>query len=244
MTPPLRHQLVQRVSFSPDGSLLFTGGQHGRVWDAATGEPLSLPLDGRFAAAMSPDGRRVATLGYHGLRLWDLSPGDRPTTDLVEWAQLLSGHKFDPTGNLVSLEPAALGRLWEGYRSRYLGRPGNIVPLPGPALQAPPPGAVLENGTLDRSKKVVWEFRWAEVPGATQYHLCIWSPRFKVPLFNFPDLTAPTYRHQHDEPYGNVMGWRRWRVRALVRGIWTDWSEERTFDVAPLKAGQPASPGK
>jgi hypothetical protein len=29
-----------------------------------------------------------------------------------------------------------------------------------------------------------------------------------------------------------LLGWR-WQVRAEVKGAWADWSEERTFDVAP-----------
>ena len=44
-------------------------------------------------------------------------------------------------------------------------------------------------------------------------------------------------------PISLRLGWR-WKVRALVEGIWTDWSEERTFEVAPLDDNKPASPKK
>jgi hypothetical protein len=119
------------------------------------------------------------------------------------------------------------------------------VLTPGPTLIKPAAGATLDNGSIDFSKLMVWEFDWSDVPGATQYHLYVIAPTAKLPSTNNPTLTSSSYRN---ESKGSVadhvrLGWR-WKVRALVKGTWTDWSEERTFDVAPLDDSKPPSPKK
>jgi hypothetical protein len=110
-------------------------------------------------------------------------------------------------------------------------------------LLKPAAGATLENGARDGSKVLAREFDWSDVPGATQYHLYVIGPKSALPSVNIQTLTTSSYRfeakmHVVDE---NRLGWR-WRVRALVNGTWSDWSEERTFNVAPLNgAPQPSS---
>jgi len=107
---------------------------------------------------------------------------------------------------------------------------------PGPQLLQPVTGATLENGTLDLSKLLVRDFDWADVAGATQYHLYVIGPAAKFPVINQPTLATSSYRDESKSYVGDPhrRGWR-WKVRALVQGVWTDWSEERTFDVAPLE---------
>ena len=59
-------------------------------------------------------------------------------------------------------------------------------------------------------------------------------------------LTSSSFRFEHKGGYiadQNRLGWR-WKVRALVNDIWSDWSEERTFDVAPAGANKAPSPKK
>ena len=83
-TPPLAHEgWVVDAAFSPDGSRIVTGGadQTARVWDAATGRPLTPPLQHRgtvTTVTFRDGGRRVvAASGYNGrpdefdLREWD-----------------------------------------------------------------------------------------------------------------------------------------------------------------------------
>jgi serine/threonine protein kinase/tetratricopeptide (TPR) repeat protein len=115
---------------------------------------------------------------------------------------------------------------------------------PGPSLLMPAAGAILDNGANDGSKLRVWEFNWSEVPGATRYHLYVIGPTATLPVINNLTLTAPSYRDEGKGYFATQyrLGYR-WKVRALVNGTWTDWSEERTFDVTPV-AENKAAPSK
>jgi WD40 repeat protein len=112
----------------PDGARVFTAiaageGGTARVWEAATGRPLTPPLahaGGVLSWAFSPDGARVVTANGDGTaRVWDLAPDDRPAADLVGLSELLSGHRIDDTGAAVPLPADELARLWADLRARY-----------------------------------------------------------------------------------------------------------------------------
>jgi hypothetical protein len=70
---------VQAIAFSPDGTLLATGGYDGtvRLWDLATRRPIASPVIRDMptlpieSVAFSPDGTTLAIGGYRTLRLWD-----------------------------------------------------------------------------------------------------------------------------------------------------------------------------
>jgi len=78
---------VRQLAVTPDGRYLISGdlGSAARIRDAATGLPLSPPLQHRSIAdarsgtllALSPDGKLLATAGCHdrAVRLWDIPHG-------------------------------------------------------------------------------------------------------------------------------------------------------------------------
>jgi len=75
------NDVVQDTKFSPDGRWVITASSDrtARVWDTATGKPVSPPLEHTGPvqfAAFSPDGQRVATANYgFNAGVWDARSG-------------------------------------------------------------------------------------------------------------------------------------------------------------------------
>ena len=88
---------VAEAPFSPEGKQLMATSPDNtvRIWDVATGKPLSGPLTQVVQAQFSPDGRRVVTTSKDGTsKVWD-----------VETRKLLSGlTNHLGTWQLVSLK--------------------------------------------------------------------------------------------------------------------------------------------
>jgi len=127
----MRHdRLVYQLTFSADGRrlLVASGNLHARLWDAATGEPLTLPLkqdDQVVRARFSPDEREIVTAGSDGTaRVFAVAKAEEPVDDLVRLAQLLSGHQLDPAGALIPLDNQSLSNLWQSLRGKYPARFG------------------------------------------------------------------------------------------------------------------------
>ena len=91
------------------------------MWDAATGRPIPLELDGPSdkvaGAALSPDGTRLAaSIGDHTILLWDLATGGLVTLEGPA-DHVASGVRFSPDGKrLVSLHRAGEGPLMNPLR--------------------------------------------------------------------------------------------------------------------------------
>ena len=128
VTPPLRHaNPVPYAAFSHNGRYVVTVSQDktARVWDAATGQPITPPLqhDGRVDyAVFTADDRALRTISHDPethighVWTWDLSPDARSTKDLLLWAELFSGQRFDASGALAPLNAEALADTWRTLR--------------------------------------------------------------------------------------------------------------------------------
>jgi WD40 repeat protein len=86
--PRAGEKVVDSAAFSPDGGRVVVLGEDGqaRVWDTATGAPLTGPLRHKGAvwyAAFSPDGSRLITAGEERTaRVWDARTGEALTPPL------------------------------------------------------------------------------------------------------------------------------------------------------------------
>jgi WD40 repeat protein/predicted Ser/Thr protein kinase len=67
---------VDSLSFSPDGSLLASGGYQVKIWDAQTGAEKMTLGDAMSPALFSPDGKQILTCGPSGeIRIWNAVSG-------------------------------------------------------------------------------------------------------------------------------------------------------------------------
>ncbi|HNQ91126.1 MAG TPA: protein kinase, partial [Verrucomicrobiota bacterium] len=142
LTPPLRHDptLVKAgeflagvhslvAAFSPDGRRVVTGSIDGaaRVWDAATGEPLTPSLlhsNWVCWVTFSPDGAQVATACKDGRgRLWNALTGACLGFELVHGAWVNS-IEFSPDGRMVvTASDDRTARIWEVAQGQAVGPP-------------------------------------------------------------------------------------------------------------------------
>jgi WD40 repeat protein/serine/threonine protein kinase len=135
VTDPMVHgSAVQSARFSPDGLQIVTasGGTSAgdesedhaaRVWDAATGQPVTEPMRHRRTvsfAQVSPDGRRIVTGSRDGTaRIWNAQSGEPLTESLTQ----VGTPRFSPDGKRV-LTTSATGApcLWDVESGHAFGR--------------------------------------------------------------------------------------------------------------------------
>ena len=90
--------------YSPDGTRVVTASVDGtaRVWDAATGQPLTSSLAHQgwvVSAAFSPDGRRVVTASLDKTaRVWNVA---FDTGTLDEWSVVAERSPFVLQGGVL-----------------------------------------------------------------------------------------------------------------------------------------------
>jgi WD40 repeat protein len=129
------------AAFRPDGRLLVARNGTGyRVWDAATGEPVTVPFDesdkGIEADPFLGDttrvreslfrstgpGNRSIVLGTDakpdggGFKVWRLPSDNRSPSSLLAWVQVLAARRIDQTENLVPIPPDELAKSIDGLR--------------------------------------------------------------------------------------------------------------------------------
>lgn len=150
---------VYFVTFSPDGSLLATGLQNGKifVWDAIKGEhiyALDKHTDVVYSVSFSPDGTKLASGSADGsICIWDVKTG--------ELAQISEGYKtrirsiaFSPDGEKLVLggDDRAI-RLWniQTRQTQIMQSNGHTSRVRSVAFS--PDGQTIVSGSDDHSIK-------------------------------------------------------------------------------------------
>jgi serine/threonine protein kinase len=110
---------VHAIAFCPEGRKLATAGgdRTARLWDLATGSPLSPPLRHEApvrAVAFRPDGSLVATGGDDGLiRLWGAVTGE-PRGEPIRCGSPITALHFSPDGSRIAAAKGSGGPfLWD-----------------------------------------------------------------------------------------------------------------------------------
>ena len=129
----------------------------------------------------------------------------------------------------------------EGIANGFWSAVRETTPLCVPELISPVADAVLDNGRVDGSGDVVWNFDWTDCPGLS-YHLLVIGPNAIYPIVDSL-ITESSFQRIKCGSFiagPNRAGWR-WRVRAVdgIIGGTGNWSAEGVFNVEPENVDPP-----
>jgi WD40 repeat protein len=115
--------------FSPDGNRVVTASDDhtARVWDVATGKPLTPPLQHQAAvmsATFSPDGARIVTASWDKTaRVWDAATG-RPLAPPLQHESRVTSAAFSPDGiRILTASCDKTARVWDAATGKLLAPP-------------------------------------------------------------------------------------------------------------------------
>jgi WD40 repeat protein/tetratricopeptide (TPR) repeat protein len=159
--------------FSPDGKRIVTASElgEGRVWDAHTGQPLTVPFkqgDALFDAEFSADGERIATASIDfSARIWNARTG-QPLTPRMKHQDRAYCVQFSPDGKrLVTGSADRTARIWDtrtGEQLRVLQH-GDWVAF----VQFSPDGRRLVTASWDHTARI-WDVETGQPVGEPIQH--------------------------------------------------------------------------
>jgi WD40 repeat protein len=163
-TRPLAGLAGAAVAFSPDGSVLATGGGDGnvRLWDPATQQEIGAPMSSNLrpvdAVAFSPDGKTVAAASSDGtVQLWSAATGAEAGPTMVAGSAAVKALAFSPDGKFLATgDDDGAVKLWTAAAQSQAG-PTMSAGAPVAALAFDATGTTLAsaegNGTTE-----LWDF--------------------------------------------------------------------------------------
>jgi WD40 repeat protein/energy-coupling factor transporter ATP-binding protein EcfA2 len=120
---------IRKIAFSPDGTRVVTASDDNtaRIWDPATGLPLTPPLahlGAVYDAAFSPDGTRVVTASTDGTaQVWNAATG-RPIGRPLKHHGAVASAVFSPDGeHVVTASADNTARVWDAATSEPITPP-------------------------------------------------------------------------------------------------------------------------
>jgi WD40 repeat protein/tRNA A-37 threonylcarbamoyl transferase component Bud32 len=156
---------IRAVLFSPDGRTILSASQDhtARLWNAANGAPIGMPLthgDAVEAIAFSPDGRTVLTgSSDKTARLWDAATGIARGQPLRH-ENRVKAVAFSPSGDTVLTgSDDRTARLWDAANGEPKGPPLQHDDWVG-AVAYNPDGRSIVTGSSDKTARI-----WDSVEG-------------------------------------------------------------------------------
>jgi tetratricopeptide (TPR) repeat protein len=123
--PPFLHPAaVQDVAYTEDGRFVASATEHGdvRLWDPATGEPVtpSWPRSYDEYSSHSLGGSGTSSSALHGVdRAWPISPALHKLDDLVDLSNLMTWRTASGGPGLARRDAASFRATWQRLRAAY-----------------------------------------------------------------------------------------------------------------------------
>jgi WD40 repeat protein/energy-coupling factor transporter ATP-binding protein EcfA2 len=170
------------LTFSPDGDTLISHRDDGTIiiWDVSTAPNTSLKTNQSIArlidshtdivansnVAFSPDGKKLASPGEDGIRLWNVSTGQpigQPLGGIQNKA--LNSIAFSPDGKTVAASGEGTLILWDATTGRPIGQPMDTHTNQKLSIAFSPEGKLLVASDSEDGTVFLWDVSGGQLIG-------------------------------------------------------------------------------